>query len=154
MTSTIAAKYNLKLWQNDFVGTYLNSLTKEDIYMKQLEGFVKTGLEDHICKLVHTIYRTMQGAHDWYETLKKIYDKLGYTTSCADPCVHVSDTNVVMTAIILLWTRIQMTYSALRHQMIRLIEGRERWGRSGKSRMWERMSIFLECGFNRTLMEV
>src|SRR6266545_4359138 len=88
MTATIAAKLDLKLWRIDFVGAYLNSLTKEDIYMKQLEGFVEPGFEDHICKLVHTIYGTMQGAHDWYETLTNTYNKLGYTTSRADPCVR------------------------------------------------------------------
>jgi hypothetical protein len=64
-----------------------DSLTKEDIYMKQPEGFVKPGFEDHVCKLVHTIYGTMQGAHDWYETFMNTYNKLGYTTSQADPCV-------------------------------------------------------------------
>ena len=67
MTAAIAAKFNLKLWRIDFVGAYLNSLTKEDIYMKQLEGFVESGFEDYVCKLVNTIYGTMQGAHDWYE---------------------------------------------------------------------------------------
>jgi len=36
-------------------------------------GFVELGFEDHICKLVHTIYGTMQGAHDWYETLLATY---------------------------------------------------------------------------------
>jgi len=87
MTTAIAAKYNLKLWHIDFVGAYLNSLTKEDIYMKQLEGFIEPGFEDHVCKLVHTIYGTMQGAHDWYETLSKTYEKLGYITSHADPCI-------------------------------------------------------------------
>src|SRR5258705_2503106 len=35
ITAAIAAKNNLKLWCIDFVGAYLNSLTKEDIYMKQ-----------------------------------------------------------------------------------------------------------------------
>ena len=88
MTAAIAAKYDLKLWRIDFVGAYLNSLTKEDIYMKQPEGFVEPGFEDYVCKLVHTIYGTMQGAHDWYETLTATYDKLGYTTSRADPCVR------------------------------------------------------------------
>lgn len=87
MTAAIAAKHNLKLWRIDFIGAYLNSLTKEDVYMKQPEGFVEPGFEDHICKLVHTIYGTMQGAHDWYETLKETYNNLGYTTSRADPCV-------------------------------------------------------------------
>jgi hypothetical protein len=87
MTAAISAKLNLKLWRLDFVGAYLNSLMKEDIYMKQLEGFIKPGYEDHVCKLVHTIYGTMQGGHDWYETLSGTYNDLGYTTSCADPCV-------------------------------------------------------------------
>src|SRR6266511_3650157 len=76
MTAAIAAKLGLKLWRIDFVGAYLNSLMKEDIYMKQLEGFIEPGFEDHVCKLVHTIYGTMQGAHDWYETLKETYNKL------------------------------------------------------------------------------
>jgi Reverse transcriptase (RNA-dependent DNA polymerase) len=64
MTTTIAAKFNLKLWRLDFIGAYLNSLTREDIYMKQPEGFIKPGYEDFICRLVHTIYSTMQGGHD------------------------------------------------------------------------------------------
>jgi len=88
ITAAIAAKLNLKLWRIDFVGAYLNSLMKEDIYMRQPEGFVQPGFEDHICKLVHTIYGTMQGAHDWYETLTNTYDKLGYVTSRADPCIR------------------------------------------------------------------
>jgi hypothetical protein len=33
------------------------------------------------------IYGTMQGAHDWYETLTATYQKLGYITSRADSCV-------------------------------------------------------------------
>jgi len=88
ITAAIAAKNNLRLWCIDFVGAYLNSLTKEDIYMKQPKGFIEPGLEDHVCKLVHTIYGTMQGTHDWYETLTETYNKLGYTTSRADPCVR------------------------------------------------------------------
>ena len=88
ITAAITAKLDLKLWQIDFVGAYLNSLTKEDIYMKQPEGFIQPGFEDRVCKLIHTIYSTMQGAHDWYETLTNTYNKLGYITSQADPCVR------------------------------------------------------------------
>jgi hypothetical protein len=88
MTAAVAARYDLKLWRIDFVGAYLNSLTKEDIYMKQPEGFVQAGYEDHECKLVHTIYGTMQGGSDWYGTLCGTYDDLEYITSRADPCVR------------------------------------------------------------------
>src|SRR5277367_6413321 len=93
MTAAVAACLNLKLWRIDFVGAYLNSLTKEDIYMKQPEGFIDPGYEDCVCKLVHTIYGTMQCAHDWYETLSKTYHDLGYTTSRADPCVRFKKEN-------------------------------------------------------------
>ncbi len=61
--------------------------------MKQPKGFVEHGLEDHVCKLVHTIYGMMQGAHDWYETLTDTYNKLDYTTLRADPCVRYKAEN-------------------------------------------------------------
>ena len=93
MTVAITAKHHLKLWYIDFVGVYLNSLTKEDIYMRQPEGFVEPRFEDHVCKLVHTIYGTMQGVHDWYETLSGTFDKIRYITSCADPCIHFKKEN-------------------------------------------------------------
>ena len=69
MTAAIAAKHDLKLWQIDFVGAYLKSLTKEDIYMRQPEGFIEPGYDNYVCKLVHTIYGMMQGGHNWYKTL-------------------------------------------------------------------------------------
>ena len=93
MTAAIAAKLDLKLWRLDFVGAYLNSVTKEEIYMKQPDGFVEVGFEDHVAKLIHTIYGTMQGGHDWYETLSTTYDELGYITSRADPCVRIKQEN-------------------------------------------------------------
>ena len=56
--------------------------------MKQPEGFAEVGYEDYVCKLIHTIYGTMQGGHDWYETLSETFNNLGYTASRADPCVR------------------------------------------------------------------
>ena len=61
--------------------------------MKQPEGFVQTRYEDYICKLVHTIYGTMQGGHNWYKMLQGTYNNLGYSTSQADPCVHFKKEN-------------------------------------------------------------
>ena len=61
--------------------------------MKQPEGFIKVGYEDYVCKLVHTIYGMMQGAHDWYEMLNKTYNDLGYKASRADPCVRFKKEN-------------------------------------------------------------
>ena len=69
MTAAVAAELDLTLWRIDFVGAYLNSETKEDIYMKQPEGFVEPGYEDYAAKLLHTIYGTMQGGHDWVRNI-------------------------------------------------------------------------------------
>jgi hypothetical protein len=89
MTAAIAAKKNLHLWQIDFEGAYLNSKTKEEIYMEQPHGYEIPGKEDWACRLKKTIYGTMQGDHDWAETSGKTYEDLGYVSSKADPCVRV-----------------------------------------------------------------
>jgi hypothetical protein len=61
--------------------------------MKQLEGFVQAGQEGLACKLIHTIYGTMQGGHNLYETLGSTYNDLKYITSHADPCVRFNKEN-------------------------------------------------------------
>ncbi len=43
MSAAVAAKLDLVLWQVDFVSAYLNSETKEDIYMRQPPGYVVEG---------------------------------------------------------------------------------------------------------------
>src|SRR5258707_12514469 len=43
ITAAIPAKKDLRLWRIDFVRAYLNSLTKEVIFMKQPEGFMEAG---------------------------------------------------------------------------------------------------------------
>lgn len=93
MTAALAAKLDYKIWMLDYVGAYLNSITKEDIYMAQPEGFVKPRLKKYVVKLLRTLYGTMQGAHDWYETLCATYNKLNYITSRADPCVRIKEEN-------------------------------------------------------------
>lgn len=89
ITAAIAAKQNLHLWQIDFEAAYLNSETKEEIYMEQPRGYEVDGKESLACRLKKTIYGTMQGGRDWAETLATTYDELGYVSSKADPCVRV-----------------------------------------------------------------
>ncbi len=48
MSAAIAAKLDLHLWQVNFVSAYLNSKTKEDIYMNQPPGYVVEGQEDKV----------------------------------------------------------------------------------------------------------
>ena len=73
----IIASLNLYLWQLDFVDTYLNSNIDFDMYIKQPQKFVKKR-SDIVWKLCKTLYRTIQGRHDWFKTLSTTYKKLEY----------------------------------------------------------------------------
>ncbi|GAW08691.1 Gag-Pol polyprotein [Lentinula edodes] len=84
----IVATLKLSIFQVDFTAAFLNSPITHDVYMKQPKGFVKPGSEHLICKLKKSIYGTMQGSHDWQETLAAGYIADGYTASRADPCIR------------------------------------------------------------------
>jgi hypothetical protein len=55
--------------------------------MEQPPGF-KEGGDDEVWLLLKTLYGTMQGVHDWAETLEKTYRSHCYHTSKVDPQVQ------------------------------------------------------------------
>ncbi|GAW09850.1 retrovirus-related pol polyprotein [Lentinula edodes] len=65
----IIATLRLSLFQVDFTAAFLNSPISHDVYMRQPDGFIRPGDEDKVCRLRKSIYGTMQGSHDWQETL-------------------------------------------------------------------------------------
>ncbi|GAV99168.1 retrotransposon Ty1-copia subclass [Lentinula edodes] len=84
----IIATLRLSLFQVDFTAAFLNSPISHDVYMRQPDGFIQPGNEDKVCKLKKSIYGTMQGSHDWQETLAAGYSDDGYVTSRANPCIR------------------------------------------------------------------
>jgi len=81
------------------VSAFLNSENSFDVYIEQPRGFEEEG-DDYIWKLKKTLYRTMQGAHDWAENLNKTFEEHGYYKSCADPqiCSRVIDKELTLTS--------------------------------------------------------
>jgi hypothetical protein len=61
---------------------------KEEVYMRQPEGFVAKGKEDHVCRLLRSLYGTMQAGHTWWHELDKTYTDLGYARSRVDELVR------------------------------------------------------------------
>jgi len=59
----IATSQRLRLWQMDFVSTFLNSDSTFEVFMEQPRGFEEGGA-DYVWKLRKMLYGTMQGAHD------------------------------------------------------------------------------------------
>ena len=74
----------------DVKTVYLYGELKEEIYMAQPEGFIKSGQEHKVCKLVKSIYRLKQARRVWYETISKtLQKKLGFHQLHSDAGVHV-----------------------------------------------------------------
>ena len=51
----LAVQFELKLHQMDVTTAFLNGELKEDLYMKQPEGYAATGKEPLVCKLKECI---------------------------------------------------------------------------------------------------
>ena len=74
----------------DVKTAYLYGELKEEIYMAQPEGFIKSGQEHKVCKLVKSIYGLKQAGWVWYETISKtLQKKLGFQQLHSDAGVHV-----------------------------------------------------------------
>lgn len=86
MTVAIAAALGMHVWQVDFTSAYLNSALDHTVYMRPPPGF--RGGEGKVLHLKKTLYGLMQGGHNWWNTLDKTYDDLGYLASRANGCVR------------------------------------------------------------------
>lgn len=84
MNLAIAAANDMETWQVDDVATYPNSKLQADIYIELLDG---AKVQGKIGKLNKTLYGTMDGTYNWWETLDAKMSELGYYRSKADPSV-------------------------------------------------------------------
>nr|GEX07273.1 copia protein [Tanacetum cinerariifolium] len=53
----------------DVKSAFLNGKMKEEVYVKQLHGFIISEFPDYVCKLDKTLYGLKQAPTAWYETL-------------------------------------------------------------------------------------
>jgi len=103
LVCAIAASQGLRLWQVDFVSTFLNSNSSFDIYMEQPRGFEEGGDSNLVWKLQKTLYGTIQGTYNWAKNLDQTFKQHGYHTLWADPqiCSKLVDNEFTLTSI---WT--------------------------------------------------
>jgi ribosomal protein L12E/L44/L45/RPP1/RPP2 len=77
-----------ELSQMDVHTAFLNATIKQEVYMKQPEGFEKGG-ENIVCKLNKTLYGTKQAPHEWNEDFNSFTLTLGFKRCVSDTCVYV-----------------------------------------------------------------
>lgn len=85
----LAALLSLFIHQFDIKGAYLNAKLEEENYMEMPHGFAKVDKDTNrsiICKLVKSLYGLHQAAREWYKTLWKMYESVGFIRNLADVC--------------------------------------------------------------------
>ncbi|GJY28084.1 zinc finger, CCHC-type containing protein [Tanacetum coccineum] len=72
----------------DVKTTFLNGDLDEEMYMKQLEGFVMPGNEHKVCKLVKSLYRLKQAPKLWHQKFDEVVLSSSFHLNQSDKCVY------------------------------------------------------------------
>ncbi|GJS12170.1 zinc finger, CCHC-type containing protein, partial [Tanacetum coccineum] len=84
----LAAIHNLVIHQMDVKTSFLNGDLDEEVYMKQLEGFVMPGNEHKVCKLVKSLYDLKQAPKQWHQKFDKVVLSSGFLLNQSDKCIY------------------------------------------------------------------
>lgn len=84
----IAAKESLVVRQWDVSNAFVKAPLKEEIYMKQPEGYVVPGKEKQVWKLEKSFYGLKQAPQAWHELVEKVIMSFGFKRSSAEPCLY------------------------------------------------------------------
>jgi hypothetical protein len=68
--------------------TFLHGDLEEQIYMKQLKGFVVKGKKEMVCKPKKILYGLKQSPRMWYKKCDTYMLGLGFTRRKEDHCVY------------------------------------------------------------------
>ena len=93
----LVARWDYELKQLDVETAYLNATIKEEVYMKQPEGY-EVQSEEHpneqlVCKLNKALYGTKQAGREWNEEVNSFLlddrNGMGYIRCQSDTCVYI-----------------------------------------------------------------
>ena len=85
---SLAASHGLLIHQIDVKTTFLNGELEEEIYMDQPDGFVTSGQEGKVCKLLKSLYSLKQAPKQWHAKFDKTLTSVGSVVNKADKCVY------------------------------------------------------------------
>ena len=85
----LAVKHGLQLHQMDVTTAFLHGVLEEDVYMKQPEGFERSGEEHMVCKLKKSLYGLKQSPRCWNTALDQKLQEMGFRQTNADPCLYM-----------------------------------------------------------------
>ena len=84
----IAAQFDWSLHHLDVKSAFLNGVVEEDIYVLELEGYVKKGKEKFVLKLMKALYGLKQAPRVWNANLNRTMLGLGFSKSKLDTTLY------------------------------------------------------------------
>ena len=112
---SMAASQDWEIHQVDIKSAYLHAEIKEDIYMRAPPGYLKTGDEGKVLKLLRCLYGLKQAGFEWSEELASVFLQLGFRRSQVDQAVYFKrsqDEHMVVTVSV---DDMAVTSNHLRH---------------------------------------
>jgi len=85
----LAAQHNLEVHQVDVKAAFLNGELQEEIYLHPPPGFHDDSKV--VWRLQRALYGLKQASKAWYDTLRKMFNSLGFTRSNADHSLFYKD---------------------------------------------------------------
>jgi len=86
---SLATTLDLEVEQMDVKTAFLHGDLEEEIYMKQPDGFLIEGKEDHVWRLRKSLYGLKQVPRQWYKKFEFVMCDHGYKKTTSDHCVFV-----------------------------------------------------------------
>ena len=93
---SLTASLGYKSFQFDVATAFLNADVDKPIFMTQPEGFVVSGKEDHVCKLLKAVYGIKQAPRLWCKTFIAALLRYGFKALDADMCVFILVNNSIV----------------------------------------------------------
>lgn len=94
---SIACANDYEIYQFDIKAAFLYGDLKEDIFMKQPEGF--NDGSNKVCKLRKSLYGLKQAPRQWNARFDKFLQKFGLIASQLDACVYTTPTEALYLAL-------------------------------------------------------
>ncbi|GJV48953.1 retrovirus-related pol polyprotein from transposon TNT 1-94 [Tanacetum coccineum] len=80
-----AAHKNFPVYQMDVKTAFLNSLLKEEVFVRQPDGFVDPDFPNHVYRLKKALYGLKQAHRVWYDKLSSFLIEHDFTKSSSNP---------------------------------------------------------------------
>lgn len=85
---TLAAQFQLLVYQPDVKSAFLNGTLEEEVYVPQPQGFIVNVLENKVYKLKKAFYELKQTSRAWYSRVEYFFQANKFTMSENEPTLY------------------------------------------------------------------